>query len=106
MGAEAFSYPKTSSELDTSSKSEEFSKPDALSDYVEDPEGVPVSMRSFSNWEAVTMPDTTLVGVPVVERVAGVMVRVPGGTYSRSFSSSYPMISRFNGTTDLERPRE
>ena len=32
---------------------------DALFSLVADPEGVPVSLRSSSDWEAVTTPDAT-----------------------------------------------
>ena len=34
-------------------------EPDAPSSFVADPEGVPVSVRSSSDWEAVTKPDAT-----------------------------------------------
>ena len=38
-------------------------EPAAPSSYVADPEGVLDSVRSSSDWEAVTTPDTTLMGM-------------------------------------------
>ena len=63
-------------------------------------------MRSSSYLEEVTTPGDTLVGVDLVERAAEVGVQVPGGTYSGSHSSSEPIISWFDGATDLECPRD
>ena len=70
-----------------------------------DPEGVPVNMSSSSDWEAVTTPDATVLGVALVARAAREGAEVPGGTYSGSRSSSDPMIKRADGATDLDRPR-
>ena len=55
-------------------------EPDAPLGYEADPEGVPVC--SSLDWETVTTPGTTLVGVAIVERAAWVGLQVPGGTYS------------------------
>ena len=60
---------------------------DALFSLVADPEGVPVSLRSSSDWEAVTTPDATILGVALAARATRDGVEVPGGTNSRSRSS-------------------
>ena len=52
-GAGTSAEPEASSDYDTPKD------PDAPSSFVADPEGVPVSVRSSSNWEAVTTPDAT-----------------------------------------------
>ena len=49
----------TSADPEASSDHETLKEPDAPSSCVSDPEGVPVSVRSLSDWEAVTTPDTT-----------------------------------------------
>ena len=56
--------------------------PDAPSLYVADPEGVSISVRSSSEWEAVTTSDVTFLGVALVAREARDGVAAPGGTYS------------------------
>ena len=48
---------------------------------VADPEGVPVSVRSSSDWEAVTTLDATFLGVSLGVRAVREGVEVPGGTY-------------------------
>lgn len=45
-------------------------------------------------------------GLALVDQALEVGVRVPGGTYSRLCSLFEPMISRFDGVTDLQRPRD
>ena len=50
-----------------------------------------VSVRSSSDWEEVTTPDATFLGVALGARAALDGVEVPGGTYSGSRSSSEPM---------------
>ena len=95
----------TSAEPEASSNQDTPKEPDAPSSFVADPEGVPVSVRSSSDWEAVTTPDATVVGVALGALAAREGAEVPGGTYSGSRSSSDPMIKRANGATDLDRPR-
>ena len=56
----------------------------APSSLVADPEGVSVSVRSSSDWEAVATPDATFLGVALAARAARDEVEVPGGTYSGS----------------------
>ena len=75
--------------------------PDAPSSCVGDVKGVPVSMRSLSDWEAMTTPDATFLGVALVARAARDGVAVPGGTYSGSSTSSEPMNRWANGATDF-----
>ena len=99
-GAGTSADPEASSDQDTSKE------PDAPSSFVADPEGVPVSVPSSSDWEAVTTPDATVLGVALGARAARECAEVRGGTYSRSRSSSDPMIKRADGATDLESPRE
>ena len=77
----------------------------APSSFGADLEGVPVSVRSSLDWEAVTTPDATFLGVALGARAAWEGVEVPGGTYSGSRSSSEPMIMRADGATDFDRPR-
>ena len=95
----------TSAEPEDSSDQDTPKEPDAPSSFVADPEGVPVIVRSSSNWEAVTTPDATFLGVALGARAAREGVEVPGGTYSGSRSSSDPMIMRADGATELDRLR-
>ena len=74
----------TSTDPEASSDHETPMDPDAPSSLVADPEGVLVSVRSSSHWEAVTMPDATFLGVALAARAARDGVEVPGGTYSGS----------------------
>ena len=53
----------TSAEPEASSDHDTPKEPNAPSSFVADPEGVPVSVRSSSDWEAVTTPDATVLGV-------------------------------------------
>ena len=71
----------TSADPEASSDHETPKDPDAPSSLVVDPEGVPVSVRSLLDWEAVTTPDTTFFGVDLGARAAREEVEVPGGTY-------------------------
>ena len=98
-GAGTSADPEASSDQDTPKE------PDAPSSFVADPEGVPVSVRSSSDWEAVTTLDATVLGVALGARVAREGTKVPGGMYSGSRSSSEPMTMREDGATDLDRPR-
>ena len=95
----------TSAEPEASSNHDTPKEPDALSSFVADQEAVPVSVRSSSDWKAVTTPDATVLGVALWARAAREGVEVPGGTYSGSRSSSEPMIKRADGATNLDRPR-
>ena len=95
----------TSADPEASSDQDTPKEPEALSSFVADPEGVPVSVRSSSDWEAVTTPDATVFGVALGTRVAREGAEVPGGMYSGSRSSSDLMIKRADGATDLDRPR-
>ena len=70
-----------------------------------DPEGVPLSVHSSSDWEAVTTPDATVLGVALGARVAREGAELPGGMYLGSRSSSELMIKRADGATYLDRPR-
>ena len=95
----------TSVEPEASSDHKNPKEPDAPSSLVADPEGVSVSVCSSSDWEAVTTPDATILGVDLAARAAREGVEVPGGTYSGSRSSSKPMTMRADGATDFDRPR-
>ena len=95
----------TSVEPEASSNQDTPKEPDAPSSFVADPEGVPVSVRSSSDWEVVTTPDATFLGVALGARAARVGVEVPGGTYSGSRSSSEPMNRRADGVTEFDHPR-
>ena len=53
----------TSAKLEASSDHDTPKEPDAPSSFVAGPEGVPISVRSSSDWEAVTTPDATVLGV-------------------------------------------
>ena len=90
---EASSEKDTPKELNTSSS------------FVANPEGVPVSVCSSSDWEAVTTSDVTFLGVTLGARAAQERVEVRGGTYSGSLSSSEPMTMRADGAADFDRPR-
>ena len=98
-GAETSKEPEASSDQDTSKE------PDNISSFVADPEGVPVSVRSSSNWEAVTTLDATFFGVAQGARAAREGVEVPGRTYSGSRSSSKPMTRWADVATDFDHPR-
>ena len=74
----------TSAEPEASSDHDTPKEPDATSSFVADPEGVPVSVRSSSDWEAVTTLDATFWGVALGARAAREGAEVPGGTYSGS----------------------
>ena len=87
----------TSAEPEASSDHDIPKDPVAPSSFVADPEGVPVNVRSSSDWEAVTTPDATFLGVALGACAAREGVEVPGGTYSGSRSSSDPMIVRADG---------
>ena len=95
----------TSEEPEASSDHDTPKEPDAPSSFVADPEGVLVSVRSSLNWEAVTTPDATVLGVALGACAARESVKVPGGTYSGSRSSSEPMIKCADRATDFDRPR-
>ena len=75
-GAETSADPEASSDYGTSKD------PDAPSSLVANLEGVPVNVHSSSDWEAVTTPDATFLGVALAPRAARDGVEVPGGTYS------------------------
>ena len=53
-------------------------EPDAPSSFVANSEGVPVTVRSSSDWEAVTKPDATFLGVALGARAAREWVEVLG----------------------------
>ena len=72
----------TLAELEASLDHDTLKEPDAPSYFVTDLEGVPVSVRSSSDWEAVITPDATVLGVALGARAAREGVEVPGGTYS------------------------
>ena len=91
----------TSAEPEASSDHDTPKEPDAPSSFVADPEGVPVSVHSSSDWEAVTMPDATFLGVALVAHAVRSTVAVLAGTYSGSCSSSEPTTSRTDEATDF-----
>ena len=95
----------TSADPEASSDHETPKDPDAPSSLVANPEGIPVSVRSSSHWEAVTTPDATFLGIALVARAAPDGVVGPGGSYLGSCSSSEPITSQADGATDFERPR-
>ena len=70
----------TSVEPEASSDHDTPKEPDAPSSFLADPEGVPINVRSLSDWEAVTTPDATFLGVDLGARAAREGVEVPGGT--------------------------
>ena len=94
----------TSADPEACSDQDAPKEPDAPSSFVADPEGVPVSVRSSSDWEAVTTPDATILGVALGARAAREGAEVPRGTYSVSCSSSEPMIMRADGATEIDHP--
>ena len=98
-GAGTSADPEAISDQDTPKE------PEAPSSFVVDPEGVPVSVRSSSDREAVTTPDATFLGVALAARAARDGVEVPGGTYSGSRSSSRPITKWADGATDFDCPR-
>ena len=71
----------TSADPEASSDQDAPKEPDAPSSFVADPEAVPVSVRSSSDWEAVTTPDAIVLGVALGARVAREGAEVPGGMY-------------------------
>ena len=87
----------TSAEPEASSDEEAPKERDTLSSLVADPEGVPVSVRSSLEWEAVTTLDATFLGVALGARAAREGVEVPGGKYSGSRFSSEPMTMQADG---------
>ena len=95
----------TSAEPEAFSDHDTPKEPNAPSSFFADLEDVPVSVHSSSDWEVVTTPDATFLGVALGARAAREGVEVPGGTYSGSRSSSEPMTMRADGATDLDRPR-
>ena len=99
VGAQTFVDPEASSDHETPKEHDDPSSCEA------DPEGVPVSVRSSSDWEAVTKHVSTFLGVALVARAARDGVAVPGGTYSGSFSSSEPITIWADGALDFERAR-
>ena len=103
--AAALAGAGTSVEPEASSNHDTLKEPDALSSFVADPEGVPVSVRSSSDWEVVTTPEATFLGVDLGARTTQEGVEVPWGTYSGSRSSSEPMTMRADGATHFDRPR-
>lgn len=74
------SDPEASSEPNALSHLEVSLEQDAPSESAANTDGVPVSVRSLLNWEAVTMLDDTIVDLPRVVLVARVGVQVPGGS--------------------------
>ena len=95
----------TSANPEASSDHETPKDPYTLSSLVADPEGVPVSVRSSSDWEVVIAPDATFLGVSLAARETWDGVEVLGGTYSGSRSSYEPMTRQANGATDFDHPR-
>ena len=95
----------TSAEPEASSDHDTPKEPDTPSSFVGDPKGVPVSVRSSSDWEAVTTLDAIVLGVALGARAAREGAEVLGGTYSGSRSSSELMIKRADGATDFDHPR-
>ena len=95
----------TSADPEASSDHETPKKLDAPSSLVADLEGVPVSVRSSSDWKAMTTPDATFLGVALAARAARDGVEVSRGTYSGSRSSSEPMTRQADGATNFDRPR-
>ena len=102
--ATALAGAGTLADLEASFDHETPKDPDTPSSLVANPEGVPVSVRSSSDWEAVTTPDATFLGVARAARAAREGVEVPGGTYSGSRSSLKSMTRRADGATDFDRP--
>ena len=78
----------TSTEPEASSDHNTPKEPNSPSLFVADPKGVPVSVHSSSEWEAVTTPAAFFLGTDLVARAAYDGVEVPGDTYSGSCLSS------------------
>ena len=95
----------TSVDPEASFDHETSKEPDAPSSCVADPEGVPVSVHSSSDLEAVITLNATFLGIALVARAARDGVAVPGGSYSGSCSSSEPISSRADRATKFECPR-
>ena len=95
----------TSADPEAFSDHETPKEPDTLSSLVADPEGVPVSVRSSSDWEVVTTSDTAFLGVALVAREAREGMEVPWGSYSGSCSSLEPMTRSLDGAKDFYCPR-
>ena len=95
----------TLAELEASLDHDTLKEPDAPSYFVTDLEGVPVSVRSSSDWEAVITSDATVLGVALGPRAAREGVEVPGDTYSGSRSSSKLMTMRADEATNIDCPR-
>ena len=70
----------TSAEPEASSDHDTPKEPDDPSSFVDDPEGVQVSVRSSSDWEEVTTPNATFLGVDLGALVAWEGVEVSGVT--------------------------
>ena len=102
--SEAVASARTSEDHEASSNNETSKEPNASSSLVDDPKGVSVSVRSTLDWEAVTTPDATFLGVALVARATRVGVAVPRGTYSGSCSSLEPINTRADGVIDIEFP--
>ena len=66
---------------------------------------MPVSVRFSLDWEAVTTPDATILGVALAERAARDGEAMHGDTYSRSRSSAEPLTMQVDGVTYFDRPR-
>ena len=71
----------TSAEPEASSDHDTPKEPNAPSSFFADLEDVPVSVHSSSDWEVVTTPDATFLGVALGARAAREGVEVSGGTY-------------------------
>ena len=78
VGAGTSAEPEASFDHDTPKET------DSPSSFVADPEGVPVSVRSSSDWEVVTLLDATFLGVALGARAAREGMEVPRGTYTGS----------------------
>ena len=79
-GSAAVAGAGTSADPEASSNHDTPKEPDAPSSFVADPEGVPVSVRSSSDWETVTTPDATFLGVALAARAARDGVEEHGST--------------------------
>ena len=60
---------------------ESHKEPDAPSSSGANPKGVPVILRSSLDWETVSTPDATFLGVALVAHASPTGVLVLGGTY-------------------------
>ena len=88
-------------DLEACSDHETSKEQDTPSSLVADPEGMPVSVHSSSEWEAVTTPYATVLGVALAARAARDGIEVPVCTYSRSRSTSEPITSGHTGRQTL-----